>query len=102
MAMPDVRWRLLVFVLCLGLTGVYAAWPRPAAAADPVLVGAGDIADCTSINDDATAKLLDDIAGTVFTAGDNAYPNGAASDYSNCYAPNWGRHKDRTRPAPGN
>jgi acid phosphatase type 7 len=39
---------------------------------------------------------------TVFTAGDNAYPNGSTSDYSNNYAPNWGRHKARTRPSPGN
>lgn len=38
----------------------------------------------------------------VFTAGDNAYGNGTASEFSNCYGPTWGRHKDRTRPAPGN
>jgi hypothetical protein len=46
--------------------------------------------------------LLDSIPGTVFTAGDNAYEDGTAADYSNCYAPSWGRHKSRTRPAPGN
>ena len=34
-----------------------------------VLVGAADIADCGSHGDDAAAALLDDIAGTVFTAG---------------------------------
>jgi acid phosphatase type 7 len=67
-----------------------------------VLVGAGDIADCSSTWDEATAVLLDNIAGTVFTAGDNAYPDGTASDYANCYEPNWGRHKARTRPSPGN
>jgi len=100
--MPNVRRRLLTLVLCLGLTGLCAIWAQPAAAADPVLVGAGDIADCLSIGDEATANLLDGIAGTVFTAGDNAYPNGASSDYSSCYAPNWGRHKARTRPSPGN
>src|SRR4051794_14382797 len=100
--MSNVRWRMLSLLLCLGLTGVYAMWVQPASAADPVLVGAGDIADCTSSGDEATADLLDGIAGTVFTAGDNAYPNGAASDYNSCYAPSWGRHKPRTRPAPGN
>lgn len=100
--MSDARWRVLTLVLCFGLAGLFATWPQPAAAADPVLVGAGDIADCLSVNDEVTAKLLDGIAGTVFTAGDNAYPNGAASDYSSCYAPSWGRHKDRTRPSPGN
>ena len=72
---------------------------RPPAA---TLVGAGDIASCTSSGDEATAKLLDEIEGTVFTAGDNAYPNGSATDYSLCYHPSWGRHKARTRPVPGN
>jgi hypothetical protein len=37
-----------------------------------VFVGAGDIAECTGTNDDATAALLDGIAGTVYTLGDNA------------------------------
>jgi hypothetical protein len=67
-----------------------------------VLVGAGDIADCSSSGDEATATLLNGISGTVFTAGDNAYPDGAASDFAQCYEPSWGRHKARTRPAPGN
>ena len=69
---------------------------------DPVLVGAGDIGDCGSDGDDATAALLDGIAGTVFTAGDNAYENGSADEFRRCYDPNWGRHRARTRPAPGN
>ena len=73
--------------------------PRPSSA---VLVGAGDIASCQSGGDEATALLLDGIPGTVFTAGDLAYENGSADDFSNCYAPSWGRHKGRTRPAPGN
>jgi len=42
----------------------------------PVLVGAGDIARCGDREAEATAKLLDGIAGTVFTVGDNAYPKG--------------------------
>src|SRR5437773_1175636 len=70
-----------------------------AAAASYVLVGAGDIADCDA---SATAALLDNIPGTVFTAGDNAYPNGSSADYTQCYDPSWGRHKVRTRPSPGN
>ena len=41
-----------------------------------VLVGAGDIADCTRNGDSLTANLLDTIPGTVFVAGDNAYPSG--------------------------
>jgi len=78
---------------------VTVAAPQPAPV---VLVGAGDIASCTNPNDSATAKIVDGIPGTVFVAGDNAYPNGSASDYANCYAPTWGRFKSRTRPAPGN
>ena len=65
-------------------------------------VGAGDIAEDGG-QAEATAKLLDAIPdGTVFTAGDNAYPDGTASDFTNWYAPTWGRHKARTRPSPGN
>jgi hypothetical protein len=67
-----------------------------------VLVGAGDIASCSSGGDEITAALLDGIPGTVFTAGDNAYDVGSASQFANCYNPTWGRHKARTRPAPGN
>jgi Calcineurin-like phosphoesterase len=69
---------------------------------DPVLVGAGDIADCSSTGDEATANLLDSIAGTVFTAGDNAYDSGTTAEFDNCYHPSWGRHKARTRPSAGN
>lgn len=67
-----------------------------------VLVGAGDIGSCGSTGDEATAALLDSIPGTVFTAGDNAYPAGSARQFARCYGPSWGRHKARTRPSPGN
>jgi hypothetical protein len=74
----------------------------PVAGGDPVLVGAGDISSCSSTGDESTAKLIDNIAGTVFTAGDNAYESGTASEFANCYNPTWGRFKARTKPAPGN
>jgi len=67
-----------------------------------VFVGAGDISTCSNNNDEATAKLLDTIPGTVFTAGDNAYIDGSYTEYINCYDPTWGRHKARTKPVPGN
>jgi hypothetical protein len=67
-----------------------------------VLVGAGDIAMCGRPEAEATARLLDQIPGTVFTAGDNAYMSGSPGDFAACYEPTWGRHKPRTRPAPGN
>ena len=67
-----------------------------------VLVGAGDIAVCGAGGSIATGKLLDSEPGTVFVAGDIAYPEGTAEQFRACYEPAWGRHKDRTRPAPGN
>jgi hypothetical protein len=70
--------------------------------ASAVLVGAGDIASCSSSGDEATADLLDTIAGTVFTLGDNVYENGAAAEFKDCYGPTWGRQRDRTLPVPGN
>ncbi|HET9708169.1 MAG TPA: Ig-like domain-containing protein, partial [Gemmatimonadales bacterium] len=74
----------------------------PGVAVMPVLVGAGDIADCNSIKDDATANQLDTIPGIVFADGDNAYPNGTTTNFASCYDPTWGRHKARTRPVVGN
>ena len=67
-----------------------------------VLVGAGDIADCTATQDSATAAIVARTPGTVFTLGDNAYPHGSASDFASCYGPTWGVVKDRTRPVVGN
>jgi hypothetical protein len=72
------------------------------AAADSVLVGAGDIADCRSAGDEATAALVAAIPGTVFTAGDNAYVNGTPAEFNRCYGPTWGKFKGRTMPAVGN
>ena len=70
--------------------------------ADAVLVGAGDIADCALPGDEATAKLLDGIDGTVFAAGDTAYQSGSAAEFRDCYSPTWGRLLARTYPVPGN
>lgn len=76
----------------------------------PIFVGAGDIAGCESgANGEATARILDGLFangananGQVFTLGDNAYPDGTASQFQSCYHPTWGRHKTRTRPSAGN
>ena len=76
--------------------------PPPPPSGSEVLVGAGDIAVCGSTNDDATSNLLVGLSGTVFTLGDNAYPDGSSSDYTNCYNGSWGRVKSRTMPTPGN
>ncbi len=71
-------------------------------AEDVVLIGAGDIADCSDLaGARATAKLLEANRGTVMALGDLAYPNGTLADFK-CYDQAWGRMKERTRPAVGN
>lgn len=67
-----------------------------------VLVGAGDIGVCGSSGAIATGRQLDNERGTIFADGDIAYPEGSAEQFRDCYDPAWGRHKARTRPAPGN
>ena len=78
-------------------------FPPPAPGEQAVLIGAGDIADCGHIEEARkTAAIVEKIPGTVFTLGDNAYPSGTPEQFAACYAPTWGRFKDRTRPAVGN
>ena len=68
-----------------------------------VLVGAGDIASCKNPEGArATAKLIEQIPGTVFAAGDLAYESGSPDEFEYCYGPTWGKFKDRTKPAMGN
>jgi hypothetical protein len=83
-------------------TAACASPPPPPPSGDPVITAAGDI--CGTATDCApTATLIDQIAPSrVLTLGDNAYPDGASSDYASYYDPNWGRHKSNTSPAPGN
>ena len=64
------------------------------------IAAAGDIADCSGTDDEATANLLDAIPGTVMTLGDNAYTYGTAAEFQ-CFNSSWGRHKARMHPIPG-
>src|SRR5580704_14890974 len=68
---------------------------------EAVLVGAGDIADCADLSGaEATAKLLDGIAGIVFTAGDNAYEGGTAEQFASAtIPPGAGRRGGRAPPS---
>ena len=82
---------------------------RPPATPSPlqtaVLVGAGDVADCSNEGGrhaQDTGRLLDRIEGTVFVIGDAAYHSGTTADFQNCFEAAWGRHKARIRPSPGN
>ena len=60
------------------------------------LVGTGDIASCSHNRDYYTARLVNDTLATanasvtVFNLGDNAYPDGTAAQFRNCYDPTWG------------
>ena len=76
--------------------------PPPQVFPPQTFAGAGDIGVCAGGSQDATAKLLDSIGGTIFTLGDNAYMEGTARQFRECYDPSWGRLKGRTRPSPGN
>jgi hypothetical protein len=90
-----------LFLVCLFLVPVsFEASPQ---SSPPVMVGAGDIAVCTNIAAaQATATLLDSIPGTVFTLGDDAYPDGSDWNFAHCYDITWGRHRYRTKPTIGN
>jgi hypothetical protein len=80
-----------------------------------VMLAAGDIASCSSEGDEQTAVLVDSIlradsvAGVndvVVTMGDNAYPDGSASNFAICFAESWGdstrRILGKIRPSVGN
>ena len=83
--------------------GVRRITPKKSPERPFVLVGAGDIASCRDPEGaKATAKLIEQIPGMVFAAGDLAYEKGSAEEFKNCYDPTWGRFKDRTKPALGN
>jgi hypothetical protein len=98
----------LYIVVSLILAPLVFTLLRPGSAApndtqqEVVLIGAGDIADCSDLTGaEATAKLLEANPGTVMALGDLAYPDGTAENFK-CYDKTWGRVKDRTRPAVGN
>ena len=78
------------------------ATPAAQPPTDPVVLSAGDIADCYSDGDEATASILDANPGAnVLTAGDSVYQNGTPDEFRDCYDPSWGRAKARTIPTVG-
>jgi 3',5'-cyclic AMP phosphodiesterase CpdA len=79
-----------------GIT-VYAAGDiARCAGRDPAYSGAADTAATVA------AGLAQDPEAVVLALGDLTYPRGAMKEFTHCYAPTWGRFKDRTWPAPGN
>ncbi|MGI8616426.1 MAG: hypothetical protein ACR2L4_06565 [Actinomycetota bacterium] len=96
------RRRLAAFSLVLGLA--VPALPGEVAAADPVIVAAGDIAcpdPCRAQR--WTTRLIRLLKPrAVLTLGDNQYEDGRFTDFMDSYRPTWGRFKRRTHPTPGN
>ncbi|MES2758337.1 MAG: metallophosphoesterase [Pseudomonadota bacterium] len=100
------------------LARLAATWlllPAAALAAEPSAVtvyAAGDIARCAqgdparsgaaATADLIVAGLAADAQAAVLMLGDATYPVGAPAEFTDCYAPTWGRFKERTWPAPGN
>ena len=78
------------------------------ALADEVKVyAAGDIAYCNLAGDEATARLIQELAPKdapwwVLALGDLAYPKGSREEFERCYHPSWGAFFTRTYPVPGN
>src|SRR5258705_12478120 len=69
---------------------------------EAVLIGAGDIADCSDLaGAEATAKLLEGNPGKGMARGDLAYPNSTPDDFK-VYPKTLGRLKGCTRAAEGN
>jgi acid phosphatase type 7 len=89
-------------VLLACVAAILIASPVLGRSSAVTLVGAGDIADCGIKADSATAKLLGNIPGTVYTLGDNVYDHGTREEFRNCYDPTWGKYKKRTKPTAGN
>lgn len=103
---PDTRYRYTVRAAdAAGNVSTRALRLAPTtlpAGRDPVLVGAGDIGKCGKRDDERTARLLRRPRTTIFTVGDNVYPNGSPHNFARCYGPSWGRFRARTMPAVGN
>jgi acid phosphatase type 7 len=99
------RRATVIIVILLAILLAFGCAPErlPGPPSGEVIVAAGDIANCAGEGDEATARLVGGIEGaTVLTLGDNAYPDGTAEDFRECYEPTWGQFKERTKPIPGN
>jgi hypothetical protein len=110
------RAGILRLVVALALVPTLQSFHQTAAAAaaDPVIAAAGDIA-CdpgvswfnggngtpTDCQQKATASLLTGV-DAVLPLGDNQYNCGGASTWAQSYDPSWGQQKAISRPVPGN
>jgi hypothetical protein len=102
----------LTLAVCLGAAslameqpgaGMYPSGARAAVTTSEIILAVGDIAGCPEqYKDEATARMVADLGGTVLPLGDLVYQNGTRWQFRNCYDPSWGRLRSRSRPTPGN
>jgi hypothetical protein len=103
-----LKWCAPLLVVLSIACGSSPTRPTPPDAGTPppslpaTVLAAGDIGWCGLPGAEQTARILDRLPGSVLALGDLAYPHGTFADFARCYAPTWGRHRDRTRPTPGN
>jgi acid phosphatase type 7 len=97
MRSPAAKYAACVVLACAA--AVVVAVPVFGQTPSVTLVGAGDIANCSYTNEEATAKLLGSTLRSltpngslppldqarVLAMGDNAYPRGNRNQYANCY-----------------
>jgi hypothetical protein len=83
-------------------SGSAVAGTPPPPPVGEVLLAVGDVAQCRSSNDEATAAVVSGLAGTVALLGDVVYENGSTAEFRNCFHPSWGELRERTRPVAGN
>ena len=111
------RWVVIGLGACICVL-TFSAAASFAAASDPVVAAAGDIAcdprpaakpdDADETGPEqchqaATAALIAQLhPAAVLTLGDEQYPNGALDSFMAGYDKTWGAFKAITRPAPGN
>ncbi|MFN8525927.1 MAG: LamG-like jellyroll fold domain-containing protein [Chloroflexota bacterium] len=100
-----MKWKLVAGVVVAAAATAAISWPWLSGlwtAQPAVLIGSGQISACSNRADEATARLLDGLPGTVFTLGDNAMGMAdATTELEACFGSSWGRHKARMRPAAG-
>lgn len=93
----------LVTVSAVGFTNLSARTSDRTSDVGTKVVAVGDIASCESDGDEATAKLIEELApSALFALGDLAYEDGSEEQFEDCYDPSYGRFKDITYPAIGN
>jgi hypothetical protein len=81
--------------------------PTTASGGVAYMIGVGDVATCAGTGDEETAAIVQGLLAqypdaSIALFGDTAYESGTPTEYTNCYQPNWGTFKSRTKPAVGN